>query len=42
MIKEEHLKVLNFRDELIDLLSRYKFSLSADNKDNGLIQAMSI
>lgn len=35
MIKEEYLKVLNFRDELIDLLNKYKFSLSADNKDNG-------
>ena len=35
MIKGEYLKVLNFRDELINLLNKYNFDLYADNKDNG-------
>lgn len=35
MFKGEYLKVLNFRDELINLLNKYDFGLYADNKDNG-------
>ena len=35
MFKNEYLKVLNFRDELINLLNKYDFDLYADNKDNG-------
>ena len=35
MFKNEYLKVLNFRDELINLLNKYNFDLYADNKDNG-------
>ena len=35
MIKGEYLKVLNFRDELINLLNKYDFDFYADNKDNG-------
>ena len=35
MSKNEYLKVLNFRDELINLINKYNFDLYAENKDNG-------
>ena len=35
MFKKEYLKILNFRDELINLLNKYDIGLYADNKDNG-------
>lgn len=35
MIKEEDIKVLQFKDELIELLQKYRYNISGDNLDNG-------